>query len=86
MTDDIPRGPWDVPLKNYVKEFNIILLIKDIKSDRYIKEEKVNYGDPEIRRWLGRISYWAWCHGYAIETMSLDDYEKREAKRNEGLS
>jgi hypothetical protein len=78
MTEEIPRGPWDVPLKGYVKEFYIILLIKDIKSDRYIKEEKVNYGDSEIRKWLGRVSYWAWCHGYAIETMSLKDYEERE--------
>lgn len=81
MTEEIPRGPWDVPLKGYVKEFYIILLIKDIKSDRYIKEEKVNYGDQEIRKWLGRISYWAWNNGYLIETMSLEDYEKREQNK-----
>lgn len=81
MAEDIPRGPWDIPLKSYVKEFYIILLVKDIKSNRYIKEEKVNYSDPEIRKWLGRMSYWAWCHGYAIETMSLLDYEKQEPNK-----
>lgn len=79
MTDDIPRGSWDVPLKSYVREFQIVLLIKDIKSGRYISEHKVNYGELEIRKWLGRVSYWAWCHGYSIETMSLEDYDKRES-------
>lgn len=75
MNDDVPKGPWDIPLKGYVKELFIIVLIKDIKSDRYIDEKKVNYSDPEIRRWIGRISYWAWNNGYLVETMLLKDYE-----------
>ncbi len=72
---EIPRGAWDVPLKSYVKELLIIVLIKDIKSNRYIDEKKVNYSDPEIRKFLGRISHWAWTNGYLVETMSLKDYE-----------
>ena len=81
MTDDIPRGPWDVPLKGYIRKVQIILLIKDVISDRYIKEEKVDYGDPEIRKWIGRVSYWAWTNGYSVETLNLDDHEKREAQK-----
>lgn len=74
--ENVPRGPWDIPLKSYVREFGIIVLIKDIKSGRYIKEEKVNYSDPEIRKWLGRVSHWAWSNGYLIETLSLKDYDE----------
>lgn len=81
MTDEnVPRGPWDIPLKTYVKELIIVVLIKDVKSSRYIKEEKVNYSEPEIRKWLGRISYWAWSNGYLIETLSLKDYEENAEK------
>lgn len=76
MPDDIPRGPEDVPLRQYIKEFWLIVLIKDIKSDRYIREEKINYSDGELRKWLGRITFWACSNGYLIETMSLNDYEK----------
>lgn len=75
MTENVPRGPWDIPLKGYIKELLIIVLIKDIKSNRYIDEKKVNYSDPEIRKYLGRVSYWAWSNGYLVETMSLKDYE-----------
>ncbi len=78
--DIVPRGAWDTPLKGYVKELYIILLIKDIQSDRYIDEHKVNYSDPEIRRWIGRVSYWAWSNGYLVETMKLEDYEKFKSK------
>lgn len=78
MSDNIPRGPEDVPLRQYIKEFYVIVLIKDIKSNRYIREEKINYSESETRKWLGRISFWAWTHGYMIETMSLEDYEARE--------
>lgn len=81
MSEDIPRGPWDIPLKGYIREVQIILLIKDIVSDRYIKEEKINYGDPEVRKWIGRISYWAWTNGYSVETMNLEDYEKQEQSK-----
>ena len=76
ISNDVPRGAWDIPLRGYVKEFFIIVRVKDIKSSRYIQEFKVNYSDVEVRKWIGRISYWAWTNKYLIETMSLEDYEK----------
>lgn len=81
MNENIPRGPEDIPLKAFIKEFWVVVLIKDIKSDRYIREEKINYSDSDIRKWLGRISYWAWSNGYLIETMSLADYEKFKSNK-----
>ncbi len=81
MTDNlVPRGPEDIPLKNFIKELFVVVLIKDIKSDRYIREEKINYSDPEVRRWLGRVSYWAWSSGYQVETLSLKDYNEFKNK------
>ena len=83
MTENIvPRGPEDVPLKSFIKELFVVVLIKDIKSGRYIREERINYSDPEVRRWLGRCSYWAWSNQYQVETLSLKDYE--EFKNNNG--
>lgn len=75
--NNVPRGPEDIPLKTYIKDFQVVVLIKDIKSNRYIREEKINYSDVNVRKWLGRISFWAWTNGYLIETMSLTDYENK---------
>ncbi len=78
--NEIPRGPEDVPLRTFIKDLFIVLLIKDIKSERYIREEKVNYGDQEVRRWIGKVSYWAWSNGYQVETLSLKDYDEFKNK------
>lgn len=71
---EIPRGPEDVPLRAYIKDMPLVILIKDIKSNRVIREEKINYSEPEARKWLGRISYWACNNGYSVETMAEKDY------------
>lgn len=72
----VPNGPEDVPLRGYIKDFQIIILIKDIKSDRVIREERINYSDADERKWLGKVSFWACNNGYAVITMSVKDYEK----------
>lgn len=72
--NDIPRGPEDVPLRAYVKEMVLVIIIKDITSGRMIREERINYSEPEARKWLGKITYWACTNKYSVETMSEKDY------------
>ena len=70
----IPRGPEDVPLKGYIAEFPMVIILKDIKSGRLIREERINYSENDARRWLGRITYFACTNGYSVETMAEKDY------------
>lgn len=74
--DEIPRGPEDIPLKNYVSKHPIVILVTDVKSDRIIREERVDYSSSEARKWIGRISFWGTTHGYSITTMSEKDHEE----------
>jgi hypothetical protein len=79
MSDyELPKGPEDIPLKGYVKVHPLVIIIKDIKSSRRIREERINYSEPEQRRWLGRITHWATTNGYSVETMSEADFEVEE--------
>lgn len=65
-----PKGPENVPLKTVINDLQIVILIKDLKSNQIIRTEKINYGDREQRSWLGKVSYWAYNEGYSVETMS----------------
>lgn len=72
---EIPRGPEDIPLKSYVKVFPVVIVIKDLKSGRLVREERINYSDPEARKWLGRTTHWACSNKYSIETCADADYK-----------
>lgn len=72
--EEIPRGPEDMPLRSIVTEFYIMVTLIDIKSNRKIRVEKINYGNAEARRWLGKCTYYALTHGYRVETCAESDY------------
>lgn len=61
------NGPEFAPLRNYVKSFKIIVEIFD-KDDNVIRTERMDYGEPEDRAWLGKLSFWSWSNGYSVET------------------
>jgi len=67
MNDNKKNGPEFAPLRNYVKSFKIIVEIFD-KDDNIIRTERIDYGEPEDRAWLGKLSYWSWSNGYTVET------------------
>ncbi len=72
---DIPRGPEDLPSKvGFIPDIELVILIKDIKSNRLIREERINYSDKDARRWLGRLTYHAIINGYSVETLNSKDY------------
>ncbi len=71
---EIPRGPEDLPLKRIITDLPIVIVIVDIKSNRRIREERINFSDREARAWLGRITAFAIVNGYKVETCAASDY------------
>jgi len=67
-------GPWDVPIKDYVKSCPIIVIIYNLKTDELEKEIQIDYGKYEDRKFLGRLTYWSITNERTIETMSLEDW------------
>lgn len=70
--NEVRNGPEFIPIKNYVKEFKILVTLFD-KDDNVVREEKMDYGKAEDRVWLGRLSYYAWSNGYTVETKALKE-------------
>jgi hypothetical protein len=68
-------GPWDTPLKNYIKEFKLAVIIYIVADDSIENEFEIDYGNHEDRKFLGRITFWAVNNGRSIETMSLENWK-----------
>ena len=75
----------EVVKAKHVKDYKIELLfndgekgIIDLKNDDAIIDmRKIDYGNFEHKKWLGKVSHWAWSQGYSVETMALKDAEGR---------
>jgi hypothetical protein len=61
------QGPESVPLRDYVKSFPMTVTVYDTE-DVVMREETIDYGNFEHRKWLGRITFWACSNGYLVET------------------
>lgn len=72
--ENVPRGPEDIPLKNFSKVHYLMVTIVDIKSGRAIRAEKINYSEREARLWLGKVTYWATTNNYEVRTCAETDY------------
>ena len=73
-----PNGPENVPLMSFNKTFKVVVFIYDLRNgDNIIDMREIDYGLLDDRRWLGKVSFWAWSKGYSVETMSLNDAEGR---------
>ena len=69
-------GPESIPLKTFIKSFQAVVLICQKSDDKIIKKEEIDYGDEKSRKWLGKMSYWAWQNGLYVKTMALKDYKE----------
>lgn len=61
------NGPEFAPLREFVKSFPIVVTIFNSNDDA-IRTERMDYGKPDDRVWLGKLSYWAWTNGHTVET------------------
>lgn len=63
------NGPESVPLRDYVKNFPLIVTVYDV-NDNVVRKETIDYGNYEHRKFLGRLTYWSCSHGYVVETQA----------------
>jgi hypothetical protein len=64
--NDRDHGPESAPLKTYIKTYKLSVRIYD--GDKLIDEKTLDYGNFEDKRYLGKLSFWAWNKGYTVET------------------
>lgn len=70
------NGPEDLPLREgYVKTFPMKVIVTDLKQNKVIRTEDIDYGKPDDRRWLGRLTYFCCKNNQSVETMALEDFK-----------
>lgn len=76
-------GQENVPLREINKSLPALVIVYDLRNqDAPLVEKRINYGDAEDRKWLGRISYWALTNHCSVETIAIVDAEAEAAKEN----
>lgn len=75
-TDYSRRGPWDAPLRTFVKEHTVIAVIHDIDKESIDYEIKLDLGNPDDKKFLGKITFWATSNGRSVETFAPQDWDK----------
>jgi hypothetical protein len=85
MMVEYRRGVENVPLRNVNNSCPILVIVYDLKNDdKPIIEKRMEYSDPEDRKWLGRISFWAYSNNCSVETIAIADAEPALVKAEEG--
>ena len=66
------NGPESIPLRDYVKKFPLTVTVYDT-NDNVVREETIDYGNFDHRKWLGRVTYWGCSNGHIVETKAAYD-------------
>jgi hypothetical protein len=75
------KGVENVPLKQIIKSLKILVVVYDLRNDdKPLVEERIDYGDYEARKWLGRVSAWAYTNHCSVETMAVEDADGENGK------
>ena len=70
------KGQENIPLKEINKNLPILVLIYNLRNnDELVTELRLNYGNQDDRKHLGRITYWALTNHCTVETIALSDAE-----------
>lgn len=70
------RGAENVPLRSINKNMPVLVIVYDLRNeDAIVEEKRINYGDVEDRKWLGRITFWAVTNHCSVETIAIVDAE-----------
>lgn len=72
------KGVENIPLREINKSKMIMVIVMDLNNnDEVVLEKKIDYASYEDRKWLGRISFWAFENHHCVETMAICDVEVR---------
>lgn len=76
------KGAENIPIRNVNTELKALVIVYNLKStkeeDDVVQERQINYGDPEDRKWLGRITFWALTNHHSVETINMADADLPE--------
>jgi hypothetical protein len=71
------KGAEAVPLQQINRSLPILVIVYDLKNDdKVVEEKRIDYANFEDRKYLGRISFWAFNNHCSVETISLADAEE----------
>lgn len=70
------NGPESVPLRDFIKTLPIVVSVYDLKTDKLENRQFIDYGNPDHRRWIGRVTAWAVLNGKSVETMAKSDFDQ----------
>ena len=62
-------------LTKFVTDLPVLVLVYDLKTDELVREKRINYGNPEDRQWIGKMSFWAFNNGCSVETYAVKDVD-----------
>lgn len=74
------NGPENAPTKHYSALYIVVTVYNPNNDDEIERQETIDYGNFDHRKWLGRITFWAISNGYVVETMSKVEFDKMEKK------
>lgn len=75
------NGAENIPLREINKNLQALIIVYDLKNDdKPIVEKRINYGDAEDRKWLGRITFYALTNHCSVETIAISDAEAETSK------
>lgn len=70
------KGAENVPLREINRDMPILVIVYDLNNnDNVVQELRMNYGNVDDRKHLGRITFWAITNHCAVETISIVDAE-----------
>jgi hypothetical protein len=74
MTKMPLNGPEDIPLRDYIRELPVMVLIYD-NNEVLMRSEEINFSNPDHKRWLSKVSVWAFNNHCSVETIAKSDYQ-----------
>lgn len=80
------KGEENIPLRQVNNSLPALIIVYDLRNgDSPIVEKRIDFSNPEDRKWLGRISFWAMTHHCSVETLAIVDAEAEHIKPRENV-
>lgn len=80
------KGAENVPLRNVNNSCPALVIVYDLtNNDAPVVENRIDFSNPEDRKWLGRITFYAMQNHCSVETIALVDAEAEQIKAKEGV-
>lgn len=75
------KGVENIPLREINKTSPILVIIYDLHNkDNVVQEVRLDYGNVDDRKHLGRLTFWAISNHCSVETIALVDAEAEIGK------